>query len=102
MCHAAKLRLPCQTAFSFLECCLLKRGLVVHFEQEQGIHQLCLAECFSSYNLMQYSEIMCRCIMCLIFLVTAAIIAAIVMKITGVGDKKVKLPGRDDVRLQQR
>lgn len=40
--------------------------------------------------------------MCLIFLVTAAIIAAIVMKITGVGDKKVKLPGRDDVRLQQR
>jgi hypothetical protein len=37
--------------------------------------------------------------MCLIFLVTAAIIAAIVMKIAGVGEDKVKLPGPKDVRL---
>jgi hypothetical protein len=37
--------------------------------------------------------------MCLIFLVTAAIIAAIVMKIAGVGEDKVKLPGPNDVRL---
>lgn len=31
--------------------------------------------------------------MCLIFLVTAAIIGAIVVKVTGVGDKVKSLPG---------
>lgn len=36
--------------------------------------------------------------MCLIFLVVAAIIAAIVLKITGVGDDVVKLPGPENVR----
>ena len=35
--------------------------------------------------------------MCLIFLVVAAIIAAIVLKITGVGDDVVKLPGPENV-----
>ena len=34
--------------------------------------------------------------MCLIFLVTAAIIGAIVVKVTGVGDKAKDLPGSGD------
>ena len=34
--------------------------------------------------------------MCLIFLVAAAVVAAIVMKIVGVGDGAVKLPGKGD------
>jgi hypothetical protein len=36
--------------------------------------------------------------MCLVFLVAAAIVAAIVMKVTGIGGDKVKLPGPDKVR----
>ena len=34
--------------------------------------------------------------MCLIFLVTAAIIGAIVVKVTGIGDAAKKLPGKGD------
>jgi hypothetical protein len=37
--------------------------------------------------------------MCLVFLVVAGIIAAVAMKLTGVGDDVVNLPGPKDVRL---
>lgn len=42
-----------------------------------------------------------RCIMCLVFLVAAGIVTAIAMKILGVGDDGIDLPGpqNDDVRL---
>jgi hypothetical protein len=46
-----------------------------------------------------HGEISRRCIMCLVALVAVGIVVAIVMKIIGVEDDVVDLPGPGDVRI---
>ena len=61
-----------------------------------GISCLCYLTREAHGHAMQDSREACRCIMCLIFIVALAIIAAIVIRVLDLGGDNLDLPGPDD------